>query len=354
MSGTQSLIQAFESGVLTQPRHDLPNLVDLARAIAKLSGVCDLDLSPSAAEIAAKIGDPDHLVLMMADGVGMNLVESMPRSSFLPKRLHDELLTVFPSTTSVALTSLTTGEWPVRHAITGWWTHLPDLGSSATILQYTARNGGRDLRERGIDPQRSFPVSSIWSSIPADTQIFVPKSIAGSVYSRYFSGGRATVGYTSLREGIDRAIRRIQGADEKTFTYFYTPRVDTLAHRHGVSRPEVRHALVEVDNESRRHRRSRLPGRSAAQSSHAASFAKPAAPSALPSVRRRPRHVPAHLGLGQRSGAPVLRASLRRTLHRYRRGRRPGNGPIRPRSSLRRGERATGRPDRDLRRRRHT
>ena len=160
MSGTQSLIQAFESGVLTQPRHDLPNLVDLARAIAKLSGVCDLDLSPSAAEVAAKIGESDHLVLVMADGVGMNLVESMPRSSFLPKRLQDELLTVFPSTTSVALTSLTTGEWPVRHAITGWWTHLPDLGSAATILQYTARNGGPRPPRARHRPQKILPGES--------------------------------------------------------------------------------------------------------------------------------------------------------------------------------------------------
>ena len=142
MSGTESLVHAFESGSLTRPRHDRPNLVDLARAIVKLSGGRGLDLSPSAGEIAAKIGDANHLVLVMADGVGMNLVESMPRSSFLSKCLHDELLTVFPSTTSVALTSLTTGEWPGRHAITGWWTHLPDLGSSATILQYTSRNGG--------------------------------------------------------------------------------------------------------------------------------------------------------------------------------------------------------------------
>ena len=249
MSGTQSLIQAFESSALARPRDDRPNLVDLARAIAKLSGVCGLDLSPGAAEIAARVGEADHIVLIMADGVGMNLIESMPRSSFLLRSLQDELLTVFPSTTSVALTSLTTGEWPGRHAITGWWTHLPDLGSSATILQYTARNGGNNLLERGIDPKRSFPVSSIWSSIPADTQIMVPKSIAGSVYSRYFSGGRTTVAYTSLSEGIDRTIRRVQGAEGKTFTYFYTPRVDTLAHRHGVSRPEVRHGLAEVDNE---------------------------------------------------------------------------------------------------------
>ena len=249
MSGTESLIQAFESGALTRPRHDRPNLVDLARAIAKLSGVCGLDLSPSADEMAAEIGDASHIVLVMADGVGMNLVESMPRSSFLVRYLRDEMLTVFPSTTSVALTSLTTGEWPGRHAITGWWTHLPDLGSSATILQYTARNGGGNLLERGIDPERAFPLRSIWSSITTDTQIMVPKSIAGSVYSRYFSGGRITVAYTSLSEGIDRTIRRVQGAEGKTFTYFYTPRVDALAHRHGVTRPEVRHGLAEVDNE---------------------------------------------------------------------------------------------------------
>ena len=249
MSGTESLVQAFESGALVRPRHDRLNLVDLGRAIVSLSGGCGVELSPSAAEIAAKIGDAHHIVLVMADGVGMDLVESMPRSSFLPKRLQDEMLTVFPSTTSVALTSLTTGEWPGRHAITGWWTHLPDLGSSATILQYTARNGGRDLRERGIDPRRSFPMSSIWPSITADTQIMVPKSIAVSVYSRYFSGGRTTIAYTSLSDGIDRAIRRVLGAEGKTFTYFYTPRVDTLAHRHGVSRPEVLHGLAEVDNE---------------------------------------------------------------------------------------------------------
>ena len=253
MSGTESLVQAFESGALVRPRHDRPNLVDLARAVARLSGGCDLDLSPSAAEVAAKIGESDHLVLVMADGVGMNLVESMPRSSFLPKRLQDELLTVFPSTTSVALTSLTTGEWPVRHAITGWWTHLPDLGSSATILQYTARNGGQDLRERGIDPQEILPGelhlvldyrrtrrSSSPSRLPAPS---IPATSAEVVLP---------FGYASLREGIDRAIRRIQGADGKTFTYFYTPRVDTIAHRHGVSRPEVRHALAEVDHEMAR------------------------------------------------------------------------------------------------------
>ena len=249
MSGTQTLLEAFEFGSLLRPAYDRPNLVGLARAIAKLCGVCDLELTDEAKSLAAQIGESDHYVLVMADGVGMNMVESLPRHSFLARHLRDEMLTVFPSTTSVALTSLATGQWPAAHAVTGWWTHVPELGAAATILQYAARSDDRSLLEHGIRPETSFPAPSLWSSIPRDVQIIVPRSIADSVYSRYFSGDRTIVGCTSLSDGIDRVIQRVNEASGKTFTYLYTSRVDSLAHRHGVTRPEVRHALSEVDSE---------------------------------------------------------------------------------------------------------
>ena len=252
MTGAESLIDAFESGRLLPPRFDHPNLVDLARATAKLCGVSGMDLSPPADVMAKSVGDSDHIVLVMADGVGMNLVESMPRSSFLRRHLQEELLTVFPSTTSVALTSLATGQWPSTHAVTGWWTHLPELGSSATILEYTARSDGRDLRDRGVDPDSAFPVRSIWTSIPRDVLLIVPKRIAGSVYSEYFAGGRETVGYSSVSDGVTKTIDHVNSAEGSTFTYLYVPRVDGIAHIHGITRPEVRHALTKVDSEIER------------------------------------------------------------------------------------------------------
>ena len=249
MAGIQSLIEAFESGRLVRPAHDRPNLVDLARAIAKLSGVSGLELSCAASDIVASVGESDHVVLVMADGVGIDLVESMPRNSFLSRHLRDELLTVFPSTTSVALTSLTTGQWPETHAVTGWWTHLPDLGSSATILRYTARNDDTDLLTRGIDPVRSFPARSVWTSIPRAVQLVVPHRISNSVYSRYFSGGRETVGYRSLIEGVDIAISSVRAAQDRSLIYLYLPQVDSIAHLRGITHPEVGRVLIEADRE---------------------------------------------------------------------------------------------------------
>ena len=248
MPGLESLIAAFEDGTLLRPLHDEPNLVDLARAVALLMGV-DVERSTAATEIEMAVGEADHFVLVLADGVGMNMVESLPRNSFLPRHLRDELLTVFPSTTSVALTSLATAQWPAVHAITGWWTHLPQLGSAATILQYKARSDDRDLLEHGIDPGESFPVDSVWSLIPRDVCVIVPDRIRNSAYSSYFNGGRSCIGYKSLTGGVDQTISRVMNATEKTFTYLYVPRVDSVAHAHGISRPEVRHALLEVDNQ---------------------------------------------------------------------------------------------------------
>ncbi len=246
--GLELLWDGFIEGTLILPREEIPNLVDLARAVARLNGV-DMPHTHSSADIAEAIGDAESVVLVLADGCGMNMIESLPRGAFLPSHVHSDLLTVFPSSTAVALTTLTTAQWPSAHGITGWWTHLPDLGAAATILQYTARNGGGNLLERGIDPRRSFPVESVWAKFERDTLVVAPNHIRNSVYSNYFNGGRASMGYGSISDGVDKAIRHALGGDAPTFTYLYVPNVDSLAHIHGASGPETRRALGELDGE---------------------------------------------------------------------------------------------------------
>ena len=252
MTGIAYLIEAFAEGDLLRPRPEVRNLVDMSRAVGQLCGVDGLDLSENARGIAQAIGDADHIILALVDGLGMNLLERLPADSFLRRNLWEQMQTVFPSTTAVALTSLTTGEWPQDHAVTGWWTQLPALGSAATILSYTARSNNQDLLKRGIPPEVAFPVESLWKSMPRDARVIVPKAIADSVYSRYFSGGRETVGYESLANGVDLAVEHILESEGKTFTYLYSSRVDSEAHMYGMTRPQVQHALSEVEREIER------------------------------------------------------------------------------------------------------
>ena len=92
----------------------------------------------------------------------------------------------------------------------------------------------------------------MWADIPRDVMLVVPDRISGSVYSRYFSGGRRTEGYDSPANGIDKVIQRITEATDKTFTYLYLPQVDSLAHLHGITRPEVLRSLSHINDELER------------------------------------------------------------------------------------------------------
>ena len=78
MSDVERLVAAFEDGSLRHPSAAVPNLVDLARACAMLGGAPGIELSHNARQIAEAIGPSDHLVLVLVDGLGLDMVEARP------------------------------------------------------------------------------------------------------------------------------------------------------------------------------------------------------------------------------------------------------------------------------------
>lgn len=252
MSDIEQLVARFEAGDLLRPSCAVPNLVDLARALAWLAGAQHVELTEGAARLAELIGPCAHLVFILADGLGMNLVEALPSSAFLPRHLVAELRTVFPSSTAVALTTLATGAWPNRHGVTGQWTHLPEIRNAGALLPFTTRVGGQSLTELGITVEQAFPLPSLMCSARRDTLAVLPAPIADSLSSAYFSGRKARRGYGTLAEAMDIIIARVQEAEAPTYTYLYTPRVDLEAHRFGVKGPGVQAALLELERELER------------------------------------------------------------------------------------------------------
>src|SRR5689334_10692544 len=141
---------AFETGVLLQPTWRRLNLVDLVRSLAVLAGVRDIEQGEGVRKLMQEIRPSDHYVFVLVDGMGMNLVDRLPQRSFVKSRLRMEIQSLFPTTTAAALTTVATAEWPNQHAVTGWWTHLPEFGCTATILPFVDRFTHRPLTERGM------------------------------------------------------------------------------------------------------------------------------------------------------------------------------------------------------------
>jgi hypothetical protein len=245
----RDLPSLFEAGILVRPTDEKPNLVHLACAVALCAGVADVQRSPCVEMLAEEIGAARHLVFVLLDGLGMNLVRRMEPSSFIVRNLKRELNSTCPSTTACALTSVATGEYASRHGVTGWHTYLPDFGISITTLPFVERITSQPLASRGIRPEDVLPVGALMPRMTLEPMTLVPALLANTSYNLFTRGGTAGFGYTSVQQAMNQIVQRIRHATRPTYTHLYMPEVDTMCHRFGAEHPELMALVANIDAE---------------------------------------------------------------------------------------------------------
>jgi hypothetical protein len=250
MSDLDRLLEAFESGALLRPDAADPNFIDLVRAVAALAGVEDLERSPNSETMSAVIGQPEHLAFVLADGLGTPFIEDeLGPKSWLAQHLVQPIRSVYPSTTSAAITSLATGCWPGTHSVAGWWNYLPQLAEPVVILPFLRLSDGARLDTfTELTVAEAIPLPPLMQRMTRDVALFQPRAIVDSAYSTYLGGDAERIPYGNLSEAVSGIARRIHGAARPTYTYWYVPNVDHQAHEHGCRSPQVRTALLELDS----------------------------------------------------------------------------------------------------------
>ncbi|MQA00090.1 MAG: hypothetical protein GEU80_12320 [Dehalococcoidia bacterium] len=247
MDDVQRLLTAFEDDGLVRPSFAEPHFMDLVHAVGALTRVPDARVEGHAATVAHEVGETEHLVVVLADGLGLHFVEELPPDAWLRRHLAMPLQAAFPPTTAVAITSLATGTWVTEHAAPGWWTYLPALGEASVILPFQRLKDESPLEALGFDPAEALPPLPIMPRMAYDAASVLPAAIAESTYSRWMSGAGARLPYATAEQALDRIVERIQDAPGPTYTYWYTSRVDRLAHDLGTCDARVHRAVEELD-----------------------------------------------------------------------------------------------------------
>ena len=245
-SEVTELLQAFEAGKLVRPSFSVPSVVDVASAIFQWAEVEESPVTENSHLILDRIGNTEHLVFVIVDGLGMNLIRQMHPGSFLPGQVCMELQTVWPSTTSAVLTSIATARWPNEHAIVGWDMYLDEIDAVATIIKYQRRSDDTYLGNLGVDPGQVYPVSSLFSSVKHD-MVSVVRDIADTPYSNYWTGNHPYATYEKSDNGVKAVLERVDQVKGPAITYFYTSTVDWMAHEFGTDSPKTQNALKKLD-----------------------------------------------------------------------------------------------------------
>ncbi len=163
------------------------------------------------------------VVLLVLDGLGWNILEA--HRSMLPALGAMEggsVTTVAPSTTSTALTSLTTGLAPSQHGITGFRMRVPE--GVLNVLRWRL-DGGR-TPPKAFTVQRHTPFMG--RTVPVVTRSEFRMSGFTDAHLR---GGRFE-GWSTVSALVERC-RLLVGEGER-FVYAYYPGVDSVAHEYGL------------------------------------------------------------------------------------------------------------------------
>ena len=247
MSDRERLLAAFETGELVRPSPDRLNVVDLANALASIGGAPNVPHSPGVAAVVDLIGPVDHVVVVMVDGLGLNVVDAEHGANFLADHVAAELTTVFPSSTPTVLTSYATGLWPASHGVPSWHLYLEEIDDIATIIHYTRRGDDKDLGSLGMTPEQAYPAPTTTARMAWPSFGIVPEEILETPYSTYSRGHLPGYGYKGLEDAAGAVLKRLGESGGPSFTHLYIPHVDAASHEYGIGHDVTKQATAAVD-----------------------------------------------------------------------------------------------------------
>ena len=188
-----------------------------------------------------------NVVLLIIDGLGYEYLTKNHSESLLNAHLLGSVTSVFPPTTSSAVTTFLTGVAPQQHAFTGWWVNLKEVGAVSIPLRFCTKKGKQSLSKYGLDITSILNQRAFTTKINAKNFVIQDRTIVNSDFSKEMSKNAKSLGYDTL-EGMFKKIKKaIKSKGKRKYIYAYWSQLDHIAHEKGINHKKADKHIKEID-----------------------------------------------------------------------------------------------------------
>ncbi|HOJ47831.1 MAG TPA: alkaline phosphatase family protein [Bacillota bacterium] len=181
-----------------------------------------------------------NVVVMVFDGMGVNILEKhLHKNGFFRSHVFANLSSVFPSTTTAALTTLESGLSPAEHGWLGWSLYFEEVDKNVVLFLNTIQGSGGVPAADYHVANRYLPVRRVWEKIGAATANEVQTFIV-SPYSQYKIGSV---------EGIVNTVKDICAQSGRKYIYAYWTNPDNDLHLEGTDSEEAQNELIFIEEQ---------------------------------------------------------------------------------------------------------
>lgn len=193
-------------------------------------------------------GDPvidawlnDHhfrcVIAVLVDAMGTSILRKhLTEDDFLYAHNAQNVMSVFPPTTSAATTSFLTGKSPAENGWLGWSQYFHELNDQIILFFGRSKYGCGEYPDYAY---KHLPVKMIYEKM---NEIGMH---AESVWPD-FKGKQNTC--RSFHEECVKTLELAQKEDVR-FIYMYYDGLDSLMHKQGTNTDDVHHLLLDIQNE---------------------------------------------------------------------------------------------------------
>jgi predicted AlkP superfamily pyrophosphatase or phosphodiesterase len=224
-----------------KPRYDGYSIANIPETVAKLLGV--RATRPLVDEKLSSYAGTEHVVFLLLDGFGAAQLKFAREHYGVPsferlfsKADHLGITSVFPSTTSSAMSSLHTGLTPQEHGVIGYTMFVSQLGAITQMLRFTPVLGGRSVFDSGLDPASFLNARTIHERLTdggVSSTVYTPSHILDSGLSRITYRGAEVAPSFSFTDSVIRARKNLEKDRGTSFHFVYYASLDTVSHARG-------------------------------------------------------------------------------------------------------------------------
>ena len=220
------------------------DFLDIVKAVFYNVGA-NIKLTEEAEKINRLFKDKNKIVLILVDGMGALVIKNLLPDSFLDKSITEVVTTVKPSTTSVVLTSLATGEYSTTHSVNGWFNYIEETDESIIGLKLSDRFDKTKALNVKFDDV--FIKESLFNKLSCPCTEITKTGISKSEYSKWFRGEAKVYTYRTLKGAFQTLSKLIAKDNEKEFIYLYIDDFDAICHNYGPDSKEAKKLLEKIN-----------------------------------------------------------------------------------------------------------
>ena len=221
---------------LFKPSYEKLSLVNVSNSILAHFGCKTLHPTYPFEELAPGLFENiDKVIIFLIDALGLHSLKKILQKEELFNQKNILYATsVFPTTTSAAISSLLTASTPVEHGILGYILYLKELGALVNMIELSSPTLGK-VSSNFSSKEILFSETIFEKILNVGVKgcVLTSKNIRGSGFSNLIHTGASVRSYQSFGDLFSK-LREMLQEDGKVFGFVYWGLLDSIGHKMGV------------------------------------------------------------------------------------------------------------------------